>query len=92
MALKENSIIYLHNKNRKTSVVQKELIISNVGNAILEELWKNQGIEIAELENKYNCSIEPNVYLNLISVYSDDAVDMSELYARIEKIKENLKT
>ncbi|CAK62098.1 unnamed protein product (macronuclear) [Paramecium tetraurelia] len=92
LALKENSIIYLHNKNRKTSVVQKELIISNVGNAILEELWKNQGIEIAELENKYNCSIEPNVYLNLISVYSDDAVDMSELYARIEKIKENLKT
>ncbi|CAD8143241.1 unnamed protein product [Paramecium pentaurelia] len=92
LALKEDSILYLHNKNRKTSIVQKEIIINNVGNAILEELWKNQGIEITELENKYNCSIEPNLYLNLISIYSDDQVDMTELHTRIEKIKENLKT
>lgn len=55
------------------------MIINNVGNAILEELWKNQGIEINELEIKYNCSIEPSLNLNLISIYSDEKVDMSEL-------------
>ncbi|CAK71003.1 unnamed protein product (macronuclear) [Paramecium tetraurelia] len=92
LALKENSILYLHNKNRKQSLTQKEIILTNVGNVILEELWKNQGIEITELENKYNCSIEPNLNLNLISIYSDDKVDMGELYARIDQIKENLKT
>ena len=69
----------LHNKNRKQSLTQKELIINNVGNAILEELWKSQGIEINDLETRHNCSIEPNLHLNLISIYSDDKIDMSEL-------------
>lgn len=70
--MKDGEIEFLNNiSQRKASFNQKEYTIVNIGNAIMNELWKNEGIEIYRFEEENNCAVDPNLELNLISVYSD---------------------
>jgi hypothetical protein len=46
-----------------------ELIISGIGQAIVNQLWKNDGDAIKKIENMYSCFIEPNLEMNILTIF-----------------------
>lgn len=53
LGLKDSEIQFMNNyQSRKASFNQKEFVIANVGNAIMNELWRNEGLEMIRFEEE----------------------------------------